>query len=82
MELSPVCSPKFKPGPPSEEAQIATQFIADIIKSSKCLNLTELCLFPEKLAWCLYADIECISYDGSLIDACILALTAALKTSA
>ncbi|XP_044748617.1 exosome complex component RRP43-like [Coccinella septempunctata] len=80
IELSPLCSPKFKPGPPSEEAQIATQLLADIIKSSKCLNPEELCLFPEKLAWCLFADLECISYDGSLIDACVIALITALKT--
>lgn len=80
IELSPLCSPKFKPGPPSEEAQIATQLIADIVRSSQCLNLEELCIFPEKLAWCLFADLECISYDGALVDACLLALTTALKT--
>ncbi|KAL3267488.1 hypothetical protein HHI36_011611 [Cryptolaemus montrouzieri] len=80
VELPPLCSPKFRPGPPSDEAQVASQLLANIVKNSKCINLQELCLFPEKLAWCLFADIICISYDGSLMDACIIALMAALKS--
>lgn len=27
VELSPLCSPKFKPGPPSEKAQAVSEFI-------------------------------------------------------
>lgn len=30
--------------------------------------------------WVLYCDLLCINYDGSIIDACIGALTAALST--
>lgn len=80
VELPPLCSAKFKPGPPSEQAQIATQLVADIVKNSKCLDLKSLCLFPDKLAWCLYADLICLDLDGSLIDVCLIALIAALKS--
>ncbi|XP_030763649.1 exosome complex component RRP43-like [Sitophilus oryzae] len=79
VELSPVCSSKFKPGPPSDQAQVLTQIIADIVGNSQCINLEELCIFPDKIAWCLYADLICIDYDGSLIDACALALISCLK---
>lgn len=27
VELSPICSPKFRPGPPSEKAQTASEFL-------------------------------------------------------
>ena len=32
VDLPPLCSPMFKPGPPSELAQSATIFMDDIIK--------------------------------------------------
>lgn len=80
LELPPLCSPKFKPGPPSDQAQVLTQLIADIIENSRCINLEELCIFPDKTAWCLYADLICLDYDGSLVDACIIALMACLKS--
>lgn len=31
IDLPPLCSPHFRPGPPSEQAQILNQFFADII---------------------------------------------------
>ncbi|XP_060532147.1 exosome complex component RRP43-like isoform X2 [Cylas formicarius] len=80
LELPPLCSPKFKPGPPSEEAQVLTQLIADIIDNSKCIDLEELCIYPDKLAWCLYVDLICLNHDGSLVDACIIALMSCLNT--
>ncbi|XP_076751019.1 exosome complex component RRP43 isoform X2 [Xylocopa sonorina] len=61
IELPPLCSPKFRPGPPSDQAQ-------------------DLCICKSKLAWVLYCDLVCINYDGSVIDACIGALTATLST--
>ncbi|XP_017777170.1 PREDICTED: exosome complex component RRP43-like [Nicrophorus vespilloides] len=80
LELPPLCSSKFKPGPPSDQAQVATKVIADIIENSGCINLQDLCISTEKLAWCLYADLVCLDHDGSIIDACLLALFTALKT--
>ncbi|EFA02571.1 exosome complex component RRP43 [Tribolium castaneum] len=80
VELPPLCSSKFRPGPPTEQAQVATQLVADILKNSDCLDLKTLCIFPDKLAWCLYADLICLDLDGALIDACVVALMAALKS--
>ncbi|KAF7284852.1 hypothetical protein GWI33_021495 [Rhynchophorus ferrugineus] len=79
VDLPPLCSSKFKSGPPSDQAQVLTQIIADILENSRCINLEQLCIFPDKIAWCLYADIICLDYDGSLIDACALALISCLK---
>jgi len=80
VELPPLCSPKFRPGPPSDLAQITSRFIANVVENSGCVDLRDLCIAKEKLAWCLYADLICLDHDGSLIDACLLALMTALKT--
>ncbi|CAG8443540.1 4119_t:CDS:2 [Diversispora eburnea] len=65
VELSPMCSPKFKPGPPSEHAQV--------------LNLNTLCIHEGAAVWVLYADIVCVNYDGNVFDACVIGLITALS---
>uniref|UniRef100_A0A3B3DJ70 Ribosomal RNA-processing protein 43 n=1 Tax=Oryzias melastigma TaxID=30732 RepID=A0A3B3DJ70_ORYME len=72
VDLPPLCSSRFRPGPPGEQAQAASQFIADVIES--LLSLLQLC-------WVLYCDIMCLDYDGNILDACIIALLAALKNT-
>lgn len=32
VDLPPLCSARFRPGPPGEEAQAVSQFIADVIE--------------------------------------------------
>ncbi|XP_003703797.1 exosome complex component RRP43 [Megachile rotundata] len=80
VELSPLCSPKFRPGPPSDQAQIISNLINNILINSAAIDLKDLCICKGKLAWVLYCDLLCINYDGSVIDACVGALTAALNT--
>nr|CAD7588933.1 unnamed protein product [Timema genevievae] len=80
VELPPLCSPKFRPGPPSDQAQVSGHFVAELIASSGCIDLHQLCIAPEKMCWVLYCDILCINHDGALLDACIAALIAALRT--
>ncbi|XP_076026720.1 exosome complex component RRP43 [Genypterus blacodes] len=81
VDLPPLCSSRFRPGPPSEQAQAASQFIADVIESSEVIQTEELCIDRAKLCWVLYCDIMCLDYDGNLLDACIIALLAALKNT-
>ncbi|KZC10945.1 Exosome complex component RRP43, partial [Dufourea novaeangliae] len=80
VELSPLCSPKFRPGPPSNHAQVISKTIEIVLKNSDAVNLKDLCICKGKLVWVLYCDLLCINYDGSVIDACIGALTGALST--
>ncbi|KYN03301.1 Exosome complex exonuclease RRP43 [Cyphomyrmex costatus] len=80
VELPPLCSSKFRPGPPSEQAQVLSKSIDIILSNSAALDLTDLCICKSKLVWVLYCDILCLNYNGSVIDACIGALMAALKT--
>ncbi|XP_072040449.1 exosome complex component RRP43-like [Amphiura filiformis] len=79
VDLPPLCSSSFKPGPPSEQAQVVSQLIADVIESAKVVDLETLCIQEEKLCWVLFCDMMCLDYDGNIADACMIALIAALK---
>ncbi|CAL8265526.1 unnamed protein product [Merluccius merluccius] len=79
VDLPPLCSSGFRHGAPGEQAQAASQFIADVIESSEVVNTEDLCIMRGKLCWVLYCDLMCLDYDGNLLDACIIALLAALK---
>ncbi|XP_070552298.1 exosome complex component RRP43-like [Ptychodera flava] len=79
VDLPPLCSPRFRPGPPSEQAQVVSQFIDDVIKNSKVISLEDLCVLKGKIVWVLYCDMMCLDYDGNVIDACVIALLAALR---
>ncbi|XP_023661056.2 exosome complex component RRP43 isoform X2 [Paramormyrops kingsleyae] len=81
VDLPPLCSSRFRPGPPSEQAQVASQFIADVIDSSNVIQKEDLCIEKGKLSWVLYCDIICLDYDGNLLDTCVVALLAALKNA-
>lgn len=80
VELSPLCSSKFRPGPPSEQAQVLSKSIDIVLSNSRALDLKDLCICKNKLVWVLYCDILCLNYNGSVVDACIGAVIAALKT--
>ncbi|RHZ89885.1 hypothetical protein Glove_9g92 [Diversispora epigaea] len=79
VELSPMCSPKFKPGPPSEHAQVLSENINRLLKSASILDLNTLCIHEGSAVWVLYADIVCVNYDGNVFDACVIGLITALS---
>lgn len=80
IELLPLCASKFRPGAPTEEAQVIGSTLDTILTSSKCCNLKKLCIAKDKLAWVLYCDVICLNYDGSVLDAAVIALMAALRS--
>ncbi|KAI7861842.1 ribosomal protein S5 domain 2-type protein [Spinellus fusiger] len=80
VELSPMCSPKFRPGPPPARAQAVSEFIHQIITKSQIVPLEALCIEPGKAVWVLYCDIVCLNYNGNIMDTSLLALITALKT--
>lgn len=80
IEISPLSSPKYRPGPPSEEAQVYSCSLADSILNSGCVNLKDLCITKEQLVWALFCDLICLDHDGCVFDASVIALVAALHT--
>lgn len=80
VDLPPLCSPMFKPGPPGPQAQVLSTMMLDVLSNSNCVDLEKLCIEEAKLCWCLQLDLTCLDYDGNLAEACVLAATAALSS--
>ncbi|KAJ1959780.1 hypothetical protein H4R35_007606 [Dimargaris xerosporica] len=78
VELAPICSPQFKAGPPGELSQAIGHQLNRILDSGKILTLDQLCIEEHQAVWCLYADVTCLTYEGNILDAALLALMAAL----
>lgn len=78
IDLPALCSSKFKPGPPSDYTQTITTELKELFDTVDIINLDDLCIELNKSVWVLYADIICLNYDGSIMDACLLATMAAL----
>ncbi|KAI9225028.1 ribosomal protein S5 domain 2-type protein [Blastocladiella britannica] len=81
VDLPPICSTAFRPGPPAAQAQVLSQMIADIHARTPIVDTEALCIEEGQAVWVLYADIVCLSYDGNVLDAALLALAAALKSA-
>ncbi|KAF9035906.1 ribosomal protein S5 domain 2-type protein [Panaeolus papilionaceus] len=81
LDLPAMCSPKFKPGPPSDDAQILSERLHQALVASNILPLTSLCIHPGKAVWTLYVDATCINYNGNAFDAALLAMVLALKNT-
>jgi len=83
VDLTPMSSSKFRPGPPNDAAQAMSQRLQDTLVGLPAgpwpLDLEELCVEDGKAVWVLYADIVCLNYDGSVFDTALVALCAALK---
>ncbi|KAF9916913.1 Exosome complex component RRP43 [Lobosporangium transversale] len=78
VDLSPICSSAFRPGSPSEQAQVVSEAIHRVLKESKVLDLKDLCIEEAKAVWALWIDVVCVSYDGNIYDAALISVMAAL----
>ncbi|KAL7282756.1 hypothetical protein ACG7TL_004231 [Trametes sanguinea] len=81
LDLPAICSPKFKPGPPTDEAQVLSDRLNEVLVASGIVPTSSLCIEPGKAVWVLYVDATCINYDGNAFDATLLAMVAALKNT-
>ncbi|BGP53324.1 hypothetical protein JCM8202v2_000883 [Rhodotorula sphaerocarpa] len=79
IDLSALCSPLFRPGPPPDEAQVLSSRLRNILLASNVLPLSQLVIEPGKAAWVVYLDIVCLNYDGGVLDAVVLAAVGALR---
>lgn len=80
-ELSPMASAYFESGPPSEDAIELARVTDRAIRESHCVDLTKLCIIPEKSVWILFIDFYVLNDDGNLFDAATLGALAALSTA-
>ncbi|EGO01276.1 hypothetical protein SERLA73DRAFT_179422 [Serpula lacrymans var. lacrymans S7.3] len=81
LDLPAMCSSKFKPGPPTEEAQVLSDRLNQALVMSGVISLSSLCIHSGRSVWTLYVDATCINYAGNAFDATLLAMVAALKNT-
>jgi len=79
LDLSPLCSPRYKPGPPSDDAQVISSRLNEALILSNMLPTKSLCIQSGKFVWVLYVDATCINYNGNVFDATLVAMVAALR---
>ncbi|NPD87275.1 MAG: exosome complex protein Rrp42 [Asgard group archaeon] len=80
-ELSPIASPYFESGPPSNDAIELARVTDRAIRESHCVDLSKLCVIPKKSVWILFIDFYILNHDGNLFDAAVIGAVAALATT-
>lgn len=80
IDMTKLCSPKYRAVGVSLDSQILNQTLFNIIINSGCVDLSQLCIAKGKLAWVLYCDCVCLDDDGAVLDVAVIALMAALKS--
>ena len=81
LELNPIASPEFEPGPPREEAIEMARVVDRGIRESGAIDIKKLCITEGESVWIVFIDVHILNDDGNLIDASCLAAIAALMTT-
>jgi len=81
MEMNPLASPDFEPGPPREESIEMSRIVDRGIRESHSIDLEKMCIKEGELVWMIFIDISIINDAGNIVDASSLASIAALLTT-
>lgn len=81
LELNPIASPEFEPGPPREEAIEMARVVDRGIRESGAIDINKLCITVGESVWIVYIDVHVLNDNGNIIDASCLAAIAALMTT-
>jgi exosome complex component RRP42 len=79
VELYPLSSPEYEPGPPGILAVELSRVVDRGIRESKAIDLKKLCIEKGEKVWSVGIDVVTVNDAGNLFDACSLAALAALK---
>ncbi len=80
-EFSPIASPDFEAGPPSEDAVELARVVDRGIRESHTIDLEKLVITAGEKVWTIFVDIHIINHAGNLLDAAALAAVAALHNA-
>ena len=78
VELVPLASPSFEPGPPDENSIELARIVDRGVRESKAITVEELSLESGKNVIIVFVDVYVLNHDGNLIDASAMAALAAL----
>ncbi|MFT4308967.1 MAG: RNA-binding protein [Candidatus Woesearchaeota archaeon] len=80
-ELTPIASPLYESGPPSDFAIEVSRVVDRAIRESHTIDLNSLCIEPREKVWGIIIDIVPINDAGNVLDASSIAALAALKNA-
>ncbi len=80
-EFSPLASPDFEAGPPSENAVELSRVVDRGIRESHAIDLEKLVITSGEKVWTVFVDIHIINHAGNLLDAAALAAVSALHNA-
>jgi exosome complex component RRP42 len=80
-ELSPIGSPTFELGPPSEDAIELARVVDRGIRHSNTIDRKRLCIVPGEHVYMLMVDVYVLAHHGNLIDCSTLAAVGSLLTT-
>ncbi|KAF2792563.1 exoribonuclease [Melanomma pulvis-pyrius CBS 109.77] len=78
-EFSPMASPAFEVGRPTDAEVILSRILEKAIRRSNALDTESLCIIAGLKCFILRADVHVIDHDGGLIDASCIAVMTALQ---
>ncbi|KAL9613625.1 MAG: hypothetical protein Q9167_001853 [Letrouitia subvulpina] len=78
-ELSPMASPAFEANRQTETETLLSRLLEVALRRSSALSTEALCLIAGAKVWSLTATAHILSHDGGLLDACCIAILAALQ---
>jgi exosome complex component RRP42 len=81
LELNPIASPSFEPGPPREGAIEMARVVDRGIRESGSIDVKKLCITEGESIWKVFIDIHVLNDDGNIIDASCLGAIGALMTT-
>ncbi|KAG1674614.1 hypothetical protein FOA52_001863 [Chlamydomonas sp. UWO 241] len=78
VELSPMASPAFEAGRPSEEANELARLLDRALRQTRAVDQEALCVLAGRKVWALRVDTHVLDHGGNLVDACVLSALGAL----
>ena len=81
VELVPLASPNFEPGPPDENAIELARVVDRGIRESGAVELDKMAIVPGKLVRVIFVDVHVLDHDGNLLDATGIGAIAALLST-
>lgn len=81
VELVPLASPTFEPGPPDERSIELARVVDRGIRESQAIDLEKLVIVPGKLVRIIFIDVHVLDHDGNLVDAAGIGAIAALLST-
>ncbi|TPX44448.1 hypothetical protein SeLEV6574_g04501 [Synchytrium endobioticum] len=79
IDLPAMCSPRIRPGAPAEQPQSLSELCSQILQRCQVIDPQDLCISEGNAVWVLFCDVMCLSNDGNVFDAAMIAIMAALR---